>query len=211
VQQQFVDALPAIQRSVRFLFRHRRRDRDDLLAEVTACAWKAWRGLSARGRDPLAVGVTGIGAWAARHALKGRRIANRGGGGRHAMDVFHRRAQRRDRFRIVSYDSSPVHSSRVGTAGWNDWMLADHRANPADQAIFNLDFSAWLAALPSRSRAVVELLATGHGTGETAALCQISAARVSQLRIELRHSWMAYQGEGQPPRRSRPGPAGSRR
>ena len=208
VHQQFEAALPAIHRSVRYLLRHRWRERDDLLAEVTACAWRAWRGLIARGRDPLAVGVTGIAAWAARHALQGRRVGHRGGG-RHAMDIF--RAQSRDRFRIVSYDSGPVNGSGAGMAGWNEWLLADHRTNPADQAIFNLDFSTWMAALPTKSRAVAELLAAGHGTGETAVLCQLSAARVSQLRIELRHSWMAFQGEGQPPRPTRPAGHAARR
>src|SRR5438045_4054384 len=39
---QFEAALPAIHRSARYLLRHRRRDRDELLAELTACCWKAW-------------------------------------------------------------------------------------------------------------------------------------------------------------------------
>ena len=83
--QQFVAALPAIRQAARYALRHRRRDRDDLFAEIIACAWKAWRGLVVRGRNPVVVGVTAIAAWAARHALKGRRIGNRSGG-RGAMD-----------------------------------------------------------------------------------------------------------------------------
>ena len=93
VHRRFEAALPVIRQSARYALRRRRHDRDDLLAEVIACAWKAWRGLVERGRNPTVVGVTGIAAWAARHALKGRRIGNRGGG-RGAMDIFHRRARR---------------------------------------------------------------------------------------------------------------------
>ena len=84
----FEAALPAIRRSARYIFRRRRRDRDDLLAEAIACVWKAWRGLVLRGRNPVLVGVTAIAAWAARHSLKGRRIGNRHGG-RHKMDIHH--------------------------------------------------------------------------------------------------------------------------
>src|SRR5690349_20157322 len=44
-QRGFVSALPALQKNFRYLFRRRWRDRDDLLAEAHACAWKAWIGL----------------------------------------------------------------------------------------------------------------------------------------------------------------------
>src|SRR5271168_1278106 len=103
--QDFETALPVIHQHFRYSLRRRRHDREELLAEAVACAWKAWRGLVERGRDPVTVGVNGIAAWAMRHALKGRRIGNRGGGGRHAMDIYHRRAQQLGGYRVVSYDS----------------------------------------------------------------------------------------------------------
>ena len=84
--RQFESALPVLEKNVRYLLRRRWRDRDDLLAEAYACAWKAWRGLVVRGRDPIAVGVSGIAAFSVRHTLKGRRIAkgeNRVTGGTH--------------------------------------------------------------------------------------------------------------------------------
>jgi hypothetical protein len=61
VHHQFEEAMPSIQQSGRYLFGHRWRD-DDLRAELMACAWKAWYGLTQRGRDPRAVGVSGIAA-----------------------------------------------------------------------------------------------------------------------------------------------------
>jgi hypothetical protein len=137
--QQFEAALPALQRSARYLLRHHRRDRDELLAELTACAWKAWRGLPARGKDPLAVGINGIIGWAAKHTLKGRRIGNRHGG-RGAMDVLHRRAQKIGGFRVISYDAIPRTGVWSDSPTWQEWLTADYRANPAEAAAFNADF-----------------------------------------------------------------------
>ncbi|MEJ7640434.1 MAG: hypothetical protein WKF75_21310 [Singulisphaera sp.] len=58
---QFEAALPAITSTARYAFRRRRhQDRAEAVAEAQACAWKAWRGLVERGKDPVAVGVSGI-------------------------------------------------------------------------------------------------------------------------------------------------------
>ena len=146
---QFEAALPAIRQSARYVLRRRRRDRDDLLAEAIACAWKAWRGLVARGRNPVLVGVTAIARWAACHALKGRRIGNRGGG-RGAMDVFHRRAQGLRSFRVVSFDHGADAIPGSGPASWRECLVADRRVTPADEACFRLDFEAWLVE-PARA------------------------------------------------------------
>ena len=154
--QQFEAALPAIQRSARYALRRRRHDRDDLLAEVIACAWKAWRGLEDRGRNPLVVGVTAITNWAARHALKGRRIGNRGGG-RGAMDIFHGRAQAIGCFRVNSYDSGPATPTGSNPAAWEEWLGADRHFSPADEACVRLDFQAWLTRLPVRRRRTAQL------------------------------------------------------
>jgi hypothetical protein len=187
-------ALPAIHRSGRYLLRHRRRDRDDLLAELTACAWKAWRGLLARGKDPLAVGINGIIGWAARHTLMGRRIGNRHGG-RGAMDVLHRRAQKLGGYHVISYDAIPGTGAWSDSPTWQEWLTADYRANPADTAAFNVDFRSWLADLPKRLRQTAELLAQGFGTFEVAQRVGVSAAAISQARLWLKRDWRRFQGE----------------
>jgi hypothetical protein len=191
--EQFEAALPAIRQSAHYaLRRRRRRDRDDLIAEVIACAWKAWRGLADRGRNPVAVGVTAIAAWAARHALKGRRIGNRFCG-RGAMDIFHRRAQELRSFRVVSFDSAPATPAASGHATWKEWLVADRRVSPADEACFRLDFEAWLARLPERRRKTAELLAQGHGTLEVARCVGITPPAVSQARSWLARNWRDFQ------------------
>ena len=51
VHQQFEAALPAIRQSARYALRRRRHDRDDLIAEIITCSWKAWHGLVKRRQE----------------------------------------------------------------------------------------------------------------------------------------------------------------
>jgi hypothetical protein len=149
----------------------------------------------ARGRDPIAAGVSGIAAFAVRHTLKGRRIANRHGGGRNKMSVEHRRAQQLGGYRVISLDSDEPVRTDYGPAAWRDWVATDHRMGPADAAAFRLDFASWLASLPGRRRHTAELLAEGHGTLEVARWVGVTPAAVSQARSWLARSWRDFQGE----------------
>ena len=189
--QQFESALPTLKKNFRYLLRHRWRDRDDLRAEAEACAWKAWVGLLAKGRDPIAVGLTGIAAYAARHTLKGRRIGNTNGG-RHKMSVDHRRAKQLGGYKVVSYDTGPAERNDFGPASWRDWVATDRRMGPADAAVFRLDFSNWLASLPERRRLTALLLSEGRGTMEVAGLVGVTPAAVSQARSYLERSWRQH-------------------
>lgn len=99
--QQFERVLPKMIATFLYAFRHRPfQDRMEAVAEAQACTWKAWVGLLRRGKDPLAVGVSGIAGFALKHTLKGRKIGNQNCG-RGAMDVFHPRAQRAMGFRVI--------------------------------------------------------------------------------------------------------------
>ena len=76
-QEQFTATLKAVEVAARFAFRRRRRqDREEAVAEATAAAWSAWHGLIRKGKDPLAVGVTGIANNAIRYVRNGRRVGN---------------------------------------------------------------------------------------------------------------------------------------
>ena len=193
--ERFEAALPALQTNFRYWFRRKRRDRDDLLAEAAACAWKAWLGLLLKGRDPVAVGVSGIANFAARHALKGRPIANRDGAGRHKMDVQHRRAQTLGGYKVVSLDTGPAERNDYGPAAWRDWVATDRHMGPADVACFFCDYAAWLEALAPRRRRTAEMLAAGHGTLEVAKDVGVTPAAISQARTALCESWRRFQGE----------------
>src|SRR5206468_1962500 len=149
-------------RTAEHAFRRRRpQDREEAVAEARAAAYSAWLGLARRGKDPVAVGVSGIANNALRYVKNGRRVGNRHCG-RGAMDVHHHRAQKRCGFRVVSLDSIDEFTGEPIRGAWIEGLASDHRFSPADEACFRVDFEAWLAGLPARKRQVAELLALGH-------------------------------------------------
>src|SRR5262245_21055561 len=93
LHRQFEAALPQIDNSIRFQFRRwSGRQRAEAIADARAAVWYAWHGLLARGKDPTAVGPTGIAFNACRYVKRGRRLGT-GRCGRPGIDVYHRRAQ----------------------------------------------------------------------------------------------------------------------
>ena len=78
---------------------------------------------------------------------------------------------------------------------WNQMVVEDRTATPADVACTRVDFGEWLRTLSNRERMIAETLATGETTGGTAKKFDISSGRVSQLRRELFERWRAFQGE----------------
>ncbi len=192
---QFEAALPAITSTARYAFRRRRQqDRVEAVAEAQACAWKAWRGLVERGKDPIEVGVSGIAGYAVRHVLNGRRIGNRGGG-RGGMDVYHFKAQAACGFKVVGLDRDGDREPGLGSDAWKEWLACDNRVGPADEACFRIDFAAWLERLPERRRRVAELLAEGHETGVVARMIGVSPGAISQSRTWLAASWRQFQSD----------------
>jgi hypothetical protein len=172
----------------------RPQEREEAVADATAAAWSAWSGLLKRGKDPVAVGVSGISHNAVRYVKNGRRLGNRNSG-RGAMDVYHKKAQAACGFKVFSFNSNAEIESRPARNVWREWVAEDNRVTPADEACFRLDFSDWLAGLPARKREMAELLAEGHETGVVATIVGVSQGRVSQMRSELAASWRAFQGE----------------
>src|SRR5438874_711204 len=101
--RQFEGALPAMTEAIRFHARRwPRRLRGDAVEAARAACWLAWRGLLARGRDPLTVGVTAIAFNACRYVRNGRRLGC-GTPGR-ATDVLDPQVCRRQGLRIVALD-----------------------------------------------------------------------------------------------------------
>lgn len=96
-------------------------------------------------------------------------------------------------------------NTRTGT--WAELLVEDHRTPPFDQAVFRIDFPAWLARRSRRDRRVVASLARGDRTKDVAQQFRLSAARVSQLRREVEHSWLEFHREAVAPvqRTRRPG------
>jgi hypothetical protein len=78
---------------------------------------------------------------------------------------------------------------------FDEALIDNTQTSPAEQAVFRLDFPAWLASLGERNRRIVEDMALGHRTQDLAARHGTSAGRISQLRRELLHDWQRFQGD----------------
>ena len=83
--------------------------------------------------------------------------------------------------------------------GWQQVLVEDKHAGPADIACVRIDFADWLQTLPSRTRKMAETLSTGEKTSDTAKQFGVSASRISQLRRQLQKSWQEFMGEAVEP------------
>jgi hypothetical protein len=188
----FDEALDRINAVIVFNFRHwPRRLREEAMCESRAGCWVAWHGLLIRGQDPVAVGVSAIAANACRAVRNGRTVGRNRAAGRTAPDIQHPKARYTGGVRVFSIEQ--VDERRGGN--WRDWLGADNRFGPADEAAFKIDFASWLSGLPARKREAAELLAAGLGTGEVAESLGVTPAAISQDRVWLSRSWDRFQGE----------------
>jgi hypothetical protein len=182
----FLAMLPAIRRTAQISFRKIRPElRGELIQEVIANCWVAYTRLAQLGREDRAF-PSALGRFAVVQTRVGRRV----GGSLRIRDVSSNYAQHQKGFyvdRLDQYD--PVEEE------WQEILVADGRATPADLACSRIDFAQWLREMPRRLRRIAKCLATGESTLGAARRFALSPARISQLRREFRTSWLAFQGE----------------
>jgi hypothetical protein len=183
----FLALLPQVEARARFAFRHYYcpHDRADAVAEVLALAWKWYRRLAERGKDPAAF-PRALAAFASRHARAGRRLC----GQEDTRDALSPTARRRRGFAVGPL---PVYGTPGGP--WQEALVDNTRSPVPEQASFRIDFPAWLSSLDRRRRSLARQMALGHRTHDLAARFGVSPARVSQLRRELLHDWRRFHGE----------------
>ncbi len=181
--QDFVAMLPAIRRHAQRAFRgHDPAERDELVAEVIADAFVAFRRLVELGKRDLAY-ATPLAMYAVRHVRSGRRV----GTPVNKRDVLSP-ANRR-------ITVEPLQHFDHGDGEWKEVLVEDKHAGPAETAAARLDVAKWFRKLPAAKRRIARVLATGETTKATARKCGLSEGRVSQLRRELQASWRELQGE----------------
>jgi hypothetical protein len=179
----FLEMLPAIRRAASYAFRHLRRAlRDDLMAEVIANAFAAFRRLVEQGKAALAY-PTVLAKFAIRQVREGRRVGQE----RNVLDVMSAYGQRRKGFSVLPFAAAGKRNE------WQEMVVEDRCASPADVAGFRIDFAAWLMRLKRPKRLVALRLAAGDTTSEVAGHFRMSASRVSQLRNELQQDWDEFQ------------------
>ena len=181
----FESILPAIRRCAAYAFRGVRRSlREDLIAEAIANAYVAFSRLIERGLAVL-VYPTALAQFAIRRVWDGRRVGVR----RSAVDVMSEYAQVKCKFMV-----EPLKQGS-SSQPWEEQLLADRRATPADLAACKLDFCDWLRRLSPVKRRVALRLAVGDSTKEVALRFRVSLSRISQLRRELEADWQAFQAQ----------------
>ena len=184
---EFEAMLPQIKKFARRAFGYLHRElRDELIAEVVAHCFVAFRRLVARGKMELAY-PTVLAGFAVKQVRAGRRV----GGRLNIRDITSRHCQIHNGVRRRGLGDS--HRNERLT---DEVALEDKTTSPADLACFRIDFAAWMESLDRRTRSIAQTLATSETTKETADKFGVSAGRVSQIRRELEQGWRAFQGEG---------------
>jgi hypothetical protein len=185
----FLEMLPRIRKQAGYYLRHlSKKDRADAIQEVVASAFVSYVRLIERGKADLAYAGP-LARYAACQYFRGRRVGNPMNG----HDITSAYCQQRKKIMVEQLDrfDDP-------TREWEQLVVEDKHSTPAEVASTRIDFGAWLESLPVRTRHVAELLATGEATSHVARMFGCSASRISQLRRELYHAWLAFTGEVAP-------------
>jgi len=182
IQQSFTEALPRIEGLASAYLRMKNSERkDEAIQEVVALSWKAYRDLVAQGRDVEKL-LGRIVEFAAKQVRSGRRL----GGAQPIRDIMSATCRFREEYRI---NSLPI-GREDAAPEINDALR--YEDSPADQAVVNVDFQAWLDTLDGRQREIAEQLASGYNTVEVGRLQGVSRARIHQLRLILLEEWRRF-------------------
>jgi hypothetical protein len=185
---EFVAMLPAIRRTAQISFRKIRPElRDELIEEVVANCYVAYARLIERGQADRAL-PSPLARYAIAQVRAGRRVGNH----LRIRDVMSGYAQFKKDFFVERLDSFDDEEDC-----WQQILIEDKRATPADVAACRIDFAEWLRRLTARLRKIALALASGETTKGAAEKFGLSPARISQLREWLKKSWEAFQGEAE--------------
>jgi hypothetical protein len=182
----FLVMLPAIEQHAVVSFRHLNPEsREEAVQEVVCNALVAYIRLVQLKKVGLAY-PTVLARYGVAQVKDGRKV----GGKLNVRDVSSEYAQRQKGFTVDRLD----HYDQEEEA-WQQVLVEDKTAGPAQVAAMRIDFTDWLKGLAPRVRRIAKLLATGEKTKFVAKKFCVSPGRISQLRNELAQSWKTFQGE----------------
>ena len=194
---QFLVILPRVELHGRIYFRFLAPDqKDDLIQEMRALAWKWYLSLHERGKNPTDF-VKAFTTLLARAVFSGRRLV----GLEKAKDVMNAFTQRRNGFSVEPLPISPrtSHEQLYGLPNGQELhdayeeRLRDNTTTPVpDQVQFRIDWPAWLATLSGRERRMIRAMARSESTKDISREFELSPARISQKRSEFREEWVRF-------------------
>jgi hypothetical protein len=138
----------------------------------------------------------------ARFAIVQVRVGRRVGNRLRICDVLSNYSQFKNGFQVERLDSFDEEEDC-----WQEVVVEDKRATPAEIAACRIDFAEWLRRLTVRLRKIALALAAGEMTKGAAERFGLSPARISQLREGLKKSWEVFQGDGETGGRPQPAAA----
>jgi hypothetical protein len=174
--------LPSIQRCAAFPFRRLpRARRRELEQDVVANTNVAFARLAKRGLESIAY-PTALAKFAVRQVLDGRQVGCR----QNISDLSSPYCQAKKGIVLERLNQ------RLADGQWQERLVTDRRATPAELIAWKLDFGAWLERLDAGKRHVALRLAAGDTPSEAARHFHVSRARISQIRRQLRTDWDAF-------------------
>jgi len=182
----FVAMIPAIQTHARIAFRRLNVEaREEAIQEVVCNACCAYARLVELKKTELAYPST-LAMFGVAQTKDGRKV----GGKLNCCDVLSEYCQQKKKLLIERLDQfdSEAHA-------WEEILVEDRHAGPAETAITRIDFATWLQLLPRRLRKIATFLANGETTGTAAKKFRMSKGRISQIRKELFLAWHRFQGD----------------
>lgn len=182
----FLPMVPTIRKQARFAFRKLDPEaRGEAVQEVIAYAAVAFKELWDRGKADLAYPSV-----LAQYGIKRVKIGRKVGTSQNVRDVSSDYCQIRKNVAMKRLDHYDREEGR-----WQEVLIEDRHAGPAETAASRIDFPAWLKTLSRRNCKIALKLAVGETTRNVARWFRVSDGRISQLRRELERSWQAFHGE----------------
>jgi hypothetical protein len=201
LQARFLDLVPKLETHATILFRQIvcPDKRADLISEAIALGWKWYCRLHEMGKDVAEFPVV-FASLVGKAVRSGRRLC----GQERANDVLSPVAQRRHGFAVEGLPSSTAtpHDRLYGEVDGQreldvyEERLHDNTVTPPDQqAMFRVDFAAWLRTMTGRERRLIHSMSRNERTKDLSRQFQLSPGRISQFRREFAKDWKRYCGD----------------
>jgi hypothetical protein len=185
-QDAFMEMVPAIETHAKISFRHLDTEaREEAIQEVVCNACCAYARLAELKKTDLAY-PSALARFGVAQTKDGRKV----GGKLNCRDVLSEYCQQKKKLLVERLDQFDSEDE-----AWEEILVEDRHAGPADTAITRIDFATWLQLLPRRLRKIATFLGNGETTSTAAKKFRLSKGRISQIRKELFLAWHSFQGD----------------
>ena len=176
----FLLLLPSIERQAHKAFANLKYDtHDEAVQEVVCNACVAYARLAERGKTHVA-SATSLAKYAVAQVRSGRKVGTR----MNVRDIGSDYCQLHKGVHV-----EPLIDRDCESGVWQEILVEDKNVTPAELAASRIDYALFLSTLPLRQRRIAETLAAGETTTRAAKRFRLSAARISQIRRELKSAW----------------------